>query len=257
MRPTRCEPARVAVTISSVDDVRRRQAAERARRRRETARRPRPARAASSVPAATGRRRVDAAASRRDARVRRRRRRRRRVCLPRGRRRSPRGARAQARRREALCASVRCCHEDGERNVNACAAAKRLASSGNAPRSSSRPASLAALAAVPAALAWTTLTGGVQNTVVPSMLVTQQGSELVSWDSPVGGTISIARNHGPAKVLVSGDPVGEPHAARAAAERRDPALLPERAGRRAPDVDRRRADVEREPCRRSRTRRAP
>ncbi len=65
---------------------------------------------------------------------------------------------------------------------------------------------LAALAAVPAALAWTTLTGGVQNTVVASMLVTQQGSELVSWDSPVGGTISIARNHGPAKVLVSGDP---------------------------------------------------
>ena len=46
----------------------------------------------------------------------------------------------------------------------------------------------------------------MQNTVVASMLVTQQGSELVSWDSPVGGTISIARNHGPAKVLVSGDP---------------------------------------------------
>lgn len=65
---------------------------------------------------------------------------------------------------------------------------------------------VAALAAAPAALAWTTLTGGVQNTVVASMLVTQQGSELVSWDSPVGGTISIARNHGPAKVLVTGDP---------------------------------------------------
>jgi hypothetical protein len=65
---------------------------------------------------------------------------------------------------------------------------------------------LAALAVVPAALAWTTLTSGVQNTVVASMLVTQQGSELVSWDSPVGGTISIARNHGPAKVLVTGDP---------------------------------------------------
>jgi hypothetical protein len=65
---------------------------------------------------------------------------------------------------------------------------------------------LVALAIVPAALAWTTLTGGVQNTVVASMLVTQQGSELVSWDSPVAGTISIARNHGPAKVLVTGDP---------------------------------------------------
>ena len=63
-----------------------------------------------------------------------------------------------------------------------------------------------ALAAVPAAVAWTTPTGGVQNTVVPSLLVTQQGTELVSWDSPAGGTISITRNHGPAKVLVSGDP---------------------------------------------------
>jgi hypothetical protein len=66
---------------------------------------------------------------------------------------------------------------------------------------------IAALAAVPAALAWTTLTGGVGNTTVASLLVTQQGSELVSWDSPVGGTISISRNHGPARVLVSGDPV--------------------------------------------------
>ena len=65
---------------------------------------------------------------------------------------------------------------------------------------------LAALAVIPPALAWTTLTSGVQNTVVASMLVTQQGSELVSWDSPVGGTISITRNHGPAKVLVTGDP---------------------------------------------------
>jgi hypothetical protein len=66
---------------------------------------------------------------------------------------------------------------------------------------------IAALAAVPAALAWTTLTGGVGNTTVASLLVTQQGSELVSWDSPVGGTISLSRNHGPARVLVSGDPV--------------------------------------------------
>ena len=65
---------------------------------------------------------------------------------------------------------------------------------------------LAGLAVVPVALAWTTLTSGVQNTVVASILVTQQGSELVSWDSPIGGTISISRNHGPAKVLVSGDP---------------------------------------------------
>jgi hypothetical protein len=66
---------------------------------------------------------------------------------------------------------------------------------------------LAGLATVPVALAWTPLASGVQNTVVPSLLVTQQGSELVSWDSPVAGTISISRNHGAAKVLVSGDPV--------------------------------------------------
>jgi hypothetical protein len=65
---------------------------------------------------------------------------------------------------------------------------------------------LAGLATVPVALAWTTLTSGVQNTVVASMLVTQQGSELISWDSPVGGTISMTRNHGPTKVLVTGDP---------------------------------------------------
>jgi hypothetical protein len=65
---------------------------------------------------------------------------------------------------------------------------------------------LAGLTTVPVALAWTTLTSGVQNTVVASLLVTQQGSELVAWDSPLAGTISISRNHGPAKVLVSADP---------------------------------------------------
>ena len=59
------------------------------------------------------------------------------------------------------------------------------------------------------------------------------------------GTISVSRNHGAGKVLVTGDPIAGPHAARAAAERRDPALLPERAGRRAPDLDRRRPDVDR------------
>ena len=56
------------------------------------------------------------------------------------------------------------------------------------------------------ASAWTPIAGGVQNTTVPSMLVTQQGSLLVAWDSPVGGTISIARNHGASRVLVNGDP---------------------------------------------------
>jgi hypothetical protein len=63
------------------------------------------------------------------------------------------------------------------------------------------------LAAAPSALAWTTLGTGVEKIVVPSMLVTQQGSELVSWDSPVGGTISLSRNHSAARVVVSGDPI--------------------------------------------------
>jgi len=57
------------------------------------------------------------------------------------------------------------------------------------------------------AKAWTPLVAGVQNTTVPSMLVTQQGSLLVAWDSPVGGTISLSRDHGAARVLLSGDPV--------------------------------------------------
>jgi hypothetical protein len=65
----------------------------------------------------------------------------------------------------------------------------------------------AALAFAPAASAWTTLTGGVGNSVVPSVIVTQAGSELVSWDAPVGGTISVSRNNAPGKTVVSGDPV--------------------------------------------------
>src|SRR5438445_6555055 len=66
---------------------------------------------------------------------------------------------------------------------------------------------LTALAFAPAASAWTTLTGGVGNTVVPSVIVTQAGTELVSWDAPVGGTISISRLNAPGKTIVSGDPV--------------------------------------------------
>jgi len=66
---------------------------------------------------------------------------------------------------------------------------------------------LAALALAPAASAWTTLATGVQNIVVPSMIVTQAGTELVSWESPVAGTISISRNRASAKTLVSGDPI--------------------------------------------------
>src|SRR5712691_13350 len=66
---------------------------------------------------------------------------------------------------------------------------------------------IVALAFAPAASAWTTLTGGVQNTVVPSAIVTQAGTELVSWEAPVGGTISVSRGNAPGRTLVTGDPV--------------------------------------------------
>jgi hypothetical protein len=66
---------------------------------------------------------------------------------------------------------------------------------------------LTTLAAAPSAFAWTTTGTGVQNTVVPSMLVTQQRTELVAWESPGAGTISLSRNHSAARALVSGDPI--------------------------------------------------
>ena len=62
-------------------------------------------------------------------------------------------------------------------------------------------------AASGAASAWTTLTSGVGNTVVSSVIVTHAGSALVSWDAPVGGTISVSRGNAPGKTIVSGDPV--------------------------------------------------
>jgi hypothetical protein len=65
---------------------------------------------------------------------------------------------------------------------------------------------IAVLALAPAASAWTTLTSGVDKSVVPSIIVTQAGSELASWDSPVGGTISVSRNNVTTKVVVAGDP---------------------------------------------------
>jgi hypothetical protein len=65
-------------------------------------------------------------------------------------------------------------------------------------------AALAALVLAPAASAWTTLATNVVGQVVPSMLVTQAGTTLVSYDSPTSGTITLVRN-GAAKVLVSGD----------------------------------------------------
>ena len=65
----------------------------------------------------------------------------------------------------------------------------------------------AALLAVPGAAAWTTLSSGVQNIVVPSMLLTQSGTELVSFESPVAGTISVSRNRAAPKTVVTGDPI--------------------------------------------------
>jgi hypothetical protein len=66
---------------------------------------------------------------------------------------------------------------------------------------------IAALALAPAASAWTTLTGGVGNTTVPSIILTQAGTQLISWDAPVGGTISVSRGSAAGKTVVSGDPI--------------------------------------------------
>jgi hypothetical protein len=65
---------------------------------------------------------------------------------------------------------------------------------------------LAALVFAPAAGAWTTLPGSVDNGVIPSMLVTQAGTELVSFESPAAGTISVARAGSTPRVVVSNDP---------------------------------------------------
>lgn len=64
-----------------------------------------------------------------------------------------------------------------------------------------------ALAVAPSAAAWTTLAGGVQNTVVPSLVLTQAGTELAAYDSPAAGTISVSRSRSAPTVVVSGDPV--------------------------------------------------
>ena len=66
---------------------------------------------------------------------------------------------------------------------------------------------LAGLALAPAAAALTTLAGAVQNTVVPATLVTQAGTELISFESPVAGTISVSRNRAAPKAVVTGDPI--------------------------------------------------
>jgi hypothetical protein len=64
----------------------------------------------------------------------------------------------------------------------------------------------AALVLVPSAFAWTTLGGAVLPQAVPSLIVTQNGTELASWDSPAaGGTIAVSRNGGAPKTAVAGD----------------------------------------------------
>jgi len=68
-------------------------------------------------------------------------------------------------------------------------------------------AAAAGLAAAPAAGAWTTLAAGVQNTVIPSLITTQAGTELASFESPAAGTISVSRNRGAARLVVANDPV--------------------------------------------------
>jgi hypothetical protein len=66
---------------------------------------------------------------------------------------------------------------------------------------------IAGLVLVPSAAAWSPVPGAVQNIVTPSMLVTQAGTELVSFESPTGNTISVSRNHGTPQAVVSNDPI--------------------------------------------------
>jgi hypothetical protein len=68
-------------------------------------------------------------------------------------------------------------------------------------------ASVAMLLAAPSAFAWHPLATGVSNIVVPAMIVTGAGTELVSFESPVAGTISVARAGGAPHTIVIGDPI--------------------------------------------------
>jgi len=65
---------------------------------------------------------------------------------------------------------------------------------------------IAALVLAPSAGAWTTLGSGVGVTTIPSVIVTQAGTVLASFDTP-NGTIQVARNGGSPKTIVTGDPV--------------------------------------------------
>ena len=104
---------------------------------------------------------------------------------------------------------------------------------------------VAALALAPSASAWTTFASGVQNAVVPSAIVTLAGTELVSWETPIVGTISVSRANGPAKTVVTGDPIPgrtqliqQPNGA-------IQLYFPNAKRGRADDLDRRRPDLDR------------
>jgi hypothetical protein len=66
---------------------------------------------------------------------------------------------------------------------------------------------LAASSGAPAASSWHTLATGVDNGVIPSMLVTKSGTELVSFETPLADTISVARAGGAPHAVVTGDPI--------------------------------------------------
>lgn len=66
---------------------------------------------------------------------------------------------------------------------------------------------IAAFVLVPSAAAWTPVPGAVQNVVAPSMIVTQAGTELASFESPTGNTISVSRNRATPAVVVPNDPI--------------------------------------------------
>lgn len=68
-------------------------------------------------------------------------------------------------------------------------------------------AAVAALVLAPAAAAWTPFGAGVQNTTKPALLVTQAGTRLAAYDSRAAGTISVVRNGGAPRTVVTGDPV--------------------------------------------------
>jgi hypothetical protein len=65
---------------------------------------------------------------------------------------------------------------------------------------------IAALVLAPSAGAWTTLGSGVGVTTKPSVIVTQAGTVLASFDTS-NGTIQVARNGAAPMTIVTGDPI--------------------------------------------------